>query len=112
MVQTPPAATGPVVDESSPDPVRYADGVVTIALTDLFRRLRLPVGADAVVDERAGYATSGVNGVGWVDTYTPQLIEADGSTTTTLVVINNGTTRNTSTWSMASTRRGSTTRRN
>ena len=34
---------------------------------------------------------SGVNGVGWVDTYTPQLIEADGSTTDTLVVINNGT---------------------
>ena len=38
-----------------------------------------------------GYAASGVNGVGWVDTYTPQLIEADGSTTNTLVVINNGT---------------------
>ena len=93
LVQTPPAATGPVVDESSPDPVRYADGVVTIAVTDLRSAgFGFPWAQTRSWTNGAGYAASGVNGVGWVDTYTPQLIEADGDDGNTLVVINNGTT--------------------
>ena len=48
------AAIGPIVNEFTFAPVRYGDGVVDIAETDLlFRRLRLPVGADALLDQRA-----------------------------------------------------------
>src|SRR6185437_4980878 len=39
-----------------------------------------------------GYASGSDNGSGWVDTYTPDLIQADGSTSNTLVLITNGNT--------------------
>jgi hypothetical protein len=39
-----------------------------------------------------GYATGSDNGSGWVDTYTPHLIQADGQTSNTLLLLTNGDT--------------------
>ncbi len=83
---------GPAVSSSSSDPVRYGDGTVTIAETDVYSAgFGFPWAQTRSWTNAAGYAQSGVNGVGWVDTYLPQLIRADGQTTTTLIIINNGT---------------------
>jgi hypothetical protein len=90
--QTNPNATGPTEDESTDDPVRYADGVVTIAETDVRSTgFGFPWGQTRSWTNGAGYAVNSDNGSGWVDTQTPQLLQADGSTNNTLIVINNGT---------------------
>jgi hypothetical protein len=81
----------PFRNTSTTDPVRYVDGVVTIALTDLYSTDAGFPWAQTRSWTNGGYAASGVNGVGWVDTYTPQLIMADGASTDTLVLIQNGT---------------------
>src|SRR5579883_2482437 len=82
----------PTPSSSTGQPVRYADGVVTIAETDLYSAgFGFPWAQTRSWTNGPGYS-NGVNGNGWVDTYTPQLIQADGSTNNTLIVIANGTT--------------------
>jgi RHS repeat-associated protein len=91
-IQTNTAAMGPMISTSSGDPVRYADGVVTIAQTDLHSDgAGFPWGQTRSWTNGSGYTTGSNNGNGWVDTYTPHLIEVNGSTNT-LFVIANGTT--------------------
>src|SRR5262249_22666551 len=76
------ASTGnPLPAESIAHPVRYADGVVTIAETDLHSDgFGFPWGQTRSWTNGPGYAAGSDNGSGWVDTYTPHLIQADGST--------------------------------
>src|SRR5579884_1667491 len=74
-------------------PVRYADGVATIATTDLHSSgFGFDWGQTRTWSNGAGYATGSDNGSGWVDTYTPHLIQADGSTSNTLIFLANGNT--------------------
>jgi hypothetical protein len=102
---------------STEAPVRYADGVVTIAQTDLHSDgFGFPWGQTrswsngpghpeyTIYQEDNGtdssstgfwftepnYSANSDNGNGWVDTYTPHLIEEDGSTANTLIYIANG----------------------
>jgi hypothetical protein len=76
----------------SSDPVRYADGVVNIAQTDLHSDgFGFPWGQTRSWTNGPGYAAGSDNGNGWVDTYTPHLIEDNGSTST-LIFIANGNT--------------------
>jgi RHS repeat-associated protein len=87
------SSTGPQVPQSSPAPVRYGDGVVTIAETDLHPEgFDFPWGQTRAWSNGPGYATGGDNGSGWVQTYAPHLLQADGSTSNTLIYIVNGTT--------------------
>jgi hypothetical protein len=75
------------------DPVRYGDGVVKLAETDLHSDgFGFPWGQTRSWTNGPGYATNSDNGPGWVDTYTPHLLQADGSTSNTLVYIANGVT--------------------
>ena len=73
--------------------MRYADGVATIAETDLHSNgFGFPWGQTRAWTNGPGYATNSDNGSGWVDTYTPHLLQADGSTNNTLIFIANGNT--------------------
>jgi YD repeat-containing protein len=73
--------------------VRYADGVATIAATDLHSSgFGFDWGQTRTWSNGAGYATGSVNGSGWVDTYIPHLIQSDGSTNNTIIFIANGDT--------------------
>ena len=85
-------------DQNAPLPdntdqlVRYADGVVTIAQTDLSSSgFGFPWAQNISWSNGPGYA-NGVNGNGWVDTYMPHLMQADGPTNNTLVLVANGNT--------------------
>ena len=90
-----PQALGAHVSQYSTAPVRYADGVVRIAATDLSSDgFGTPWGQTRSWTNGLGYATGGDNGNGWVDTQTPHLMQADGSTDDTIVAITNGTTAN------------------
>ncbi len=76
---------------STSQPVRYADGAVTIAATDLMSDgFGMPWGQTRTWTNAPGYAAATTNGVGWVDTQTPSLMQIDG--TTTLAEISNGVT--------------------
>jgi hypothetical protein len=87
------SSTGPLIPQSSPAPVRYGDGVVTIAATDLHPEgFDFPWGQTRAWTNGPGYATGGDNGSGWVQTYAPHLLQADGRTSNTLVYVVNGTT--------------------
>ncbi len=67
--------------------------MATIAETDLHSGgFGFPWGQTRTWSNGPGYATGSDNGNGWVDTYTPHLIQADGSTSNTLIVIANGDT--------------------
>jgi RHS repeat-associated protein len=76
----------------SAEPVRYADGVVRIAETDLHSDgFGFPWGQTRSWTNGPGYATGSDNGSGWVDTYTPHLLQADGSDNNSLLYVANGT---------------------
>jgi hypothetical protein len=84
-------ASGPA--QNSDNPVRYADGVATIAETDLHSDgFGFPWAQTRTWTNGPGYATNSDNGSGWVDTYIPHLLQADGSTNNTLILITNGDT--------------------
>ncbi len=78
----------------TPYPVRFADGTVNIAETDLHSdAFGFAWGQTRSWSNGPGYATGSDNGNGWVDTYTPHLIQAGGwAPNNTLAVIANGTT--------------------
>src|SRR5579875_1738968 len=60
----------------TPYPVRYADGVVSIAETDLHSDgFGFPWGQTRSWTNGQGYTQGGDNGNGWVDTYIPHLIQ-------------------------------------
>jgi RHS repeat-associated protein len=74
------------------EPVRYADGVVRIAATDLHSDgFGTPWGQTRSWSNGPGYATGSDNGSGWVDTYTPHLLQADGFDSNSLIYVANGT---------------------
>jgi hypothetical protein len=76
----------------SSQPVRYADGVVQIAETDLHSDgFGFPLGQTRSWSNGPGYATGGSNGAGWVDTYLPHLLQADGTDNGSLAYLANGT---------------------
>jgi YD repeat-containing protein len=84
-------ASGP--SQIFPWPVRYEDGVATIAETDLHSAgFGFDWGQTRTWTNGRGYATGSDNGSGWVDTYIPHLLQADGYTSNTLILINNGDT--------------------
>jgi RHS repeat-associated protein len=92
LLQANTDSTGPTIASASAD-VRYADGVATIAATDLQSDgFGFTWGQTRSWSNGAGYATGSVNGFGWVDTYIPHLLQADGSTNNTLIFIANGGT--------------------
>jgi hypothetical protein len=92
-VQPNPQSLGPVLSQSTLAPVRYGDGVASIAATDLHSEgSGFDWGQTRSWSSGTGYATGSVNGTVWVDTYIPHLIQADGSTANTLVVLLNSTT--------------------
>jgi hypothetical protein len=93
LVQAAPMLNAPMPKQATADPVRYADGVATIAATDLHADgFGFPWGQTRTWTNGPGYATGSDNGSGWVDTYTPHLIQADGATNNTLIYIANGDT--------------------
>jgi hypothetical protein len=93
VIQTSTANIGPAASESSVAPVRYADGVATVAATDLHSDgFGFPWGQTRSWTNGPGYAAGGDNGSGWVDTYTPHLLQADGFSNQTLILVSNGTT--------------------
>jgi hypothetical protein len=84
-------------------PVRFREGLgvqlpratrlVTIAETDLQSDgFGFPWGQTRSWTNGPGYATGSDNGSGWVDTYTPHLMQADGSTNQTVIFLANGNT--------------------
>jgi hypothetical protein len=67
--------------------------VVPITHTDLHSDgFGFPWGQTRTWTNGPGYATGSDNGSGWVDTYIPHLIQADGTTDNTLILITNGDT--------------------
>ncbi len=93
LPQPAPDKNAPAPKTSTDNPVRYADGVVTIAQTDLHSDgFGFPWGQTRSWTNGPGYATGSDNGSGWVDTYTPHLLQADGSTNNTIIFIANGNT--------------------
>jgi hypothetical protein len=90
MIQAAANASG-AANSSSPYPVRYADGVAQIANTDLASNgFGSRWAQTRSWTNGPGYAADGVNGVGWVDTWMPYLLQING--TTTLAAISNGMT--------------------
>jgi RHS repeat-associated protein len=93
LLRVNPASAGPIIPPVSPDPVRYADGVATIAATDLHSSgFGFDWGQTRTWSNGAGYAAGTANGSGWVDTYIPHLIQSDGSTNNSMIFIANGDT--------------------
>jgi RHS repeat-associated protein len=93
LLQAAADKNAPAPKQSTADPVRYMDGVVTLAATDLLANgFGFPWGQTRAWTNGPGYATGSDNGSGWVDTYIPHLIQADGSTSNTLILITNGNT--------------------
>jgi RHS repeat-associated protein len=87
------SSTGPQTNQSTGAPVRYADGVVTIAATDLHSdEAGFAWGQTRSWSNGPGYATGGDNGTGWVNSYAPHLLQADGQTSNSLIYVVNGTT--------------------
>jgi hypothetical protein len=83
----------PLPAESMSHPVRYADGVVTIAETDLHSDgFGFPWGQTRSWTNGPGYADGSDNGNGWVDTYTPHLIGEADNNGLHIIVVANGTT--------------------
>jgi hypothetical protein len=67
--------------------------MVELAETDLHSDgFGVPWGQTRAWTNGPGYATNSDNGNGWVDTYIPHLIQADGSTNDTLILLDNGNT--------------------
>jgi hypothetical protein len=88
-----PLSTGPTPPSTSGNPVRYADGTVIIAESDLHSDgFGFPWGQTRSWTNGTGYTTGSVNGNGWVDTQMPHILQADGSTSNTIVEIGNGST--------------------
>jgi hypothetical protein len=88
--QTNPNASGSTSGSSS-FPIRYADGVAQIASTDLMSNgFGSHWAQTRSWTNGPGYAADEVNGVGWVDTQMPYLLQIGG--TSTLAGISNGMT--------------------
>lgn len=87
------SSSGPSPTLSSSQPVRYYDGVVTLAETDLSSAgFGLPWGQTRSWTNGPGYAVGASNGSGWVATQAPHLIQADGTSNDTIIMVSNGTT--------------------
>ena len=83
---------GLAVSGKSGSPVRYADGTIQLAWSDLVSTgFGTPWGQTRNWTNGAGYASPGGNGTGMVDTQVPYLMQADGSTSNTIVLIASGT---------------------
>jgi YD repeat-containing protein len=88
-----PGNAGPNGRPWTKNPLRYADGVVKLGAADLSSAgFGVPWGQGRSWTNGPGYAAGGDNGNGWVDTQTPRLLQADGSTNTTIIAVSNGTT--------------------
>jgi hypothetical protein len=85
--------SGPVPKGMSVAPVRYFDGVIQLAETDLSSDgFTVPWGQTRSWTNGPGYAAGGSNGNGWVNTQLPHLLQADGSSNNSIVAVSNGTT--------------------
>jgi hypothetical protein len=93
---TPPLCDGPsgnIPSEFSEGPVRYADGVIKLSITDIESDgFGAPFSQTRSWSNDPGYAAAadGSGGNGWVDSSVPSLAEVSG--TSTLAVVSNGTT--------------------
>jgi hypothetical protein len=82
MEKTTTNADGDSSSGASSFPVRYADGVAQIAGTDLASwGFGTRWAQTRSWTNGPGYAADGVNGVGWVDTQMPYLLQIDGTST-------------------------------
>jgi hypothetical protein len=89
MQRAAPKASG--VSGKSSFPIRYSDGVTQIASTDLMSNgFGSHWAQTRSWTNGPGYAADSVNGVGWVDTWMPNLLEIGG--TSTIAAIGNGMT--------------------
>jgi RHS repeat-associated protein len=75
---------------SSPNPVRYFDGVALIAETDLSSDgFGTPWGQTRSWSNHPGYSFGSSNGSGWVDTQLPYLLRAETGDDTTIIEMSN-----------------------
>ena len=88
----PGAAAGVTPGMSSGNPVRYADGVLTYAATDLGGGTAAGWGLQRSWTNGTGYATRPDAGNGWVLTQAPALVRPAVGSDDTVVAITNGTT--------------------
>ena len=87
----PAGNSGP--NQSSANPVRYNDGIVTVTATDLSSgSLGLPWGQSRSWTNGAGYSFGSTNGNGWVISQAPHLLQADGTSNDTIILVTSGTT--------------------
>jgi RHS repeat-associated protein len=90
LVHSNPNTSGNVPQLNSQDLVRYNDGVVRVATTDLEADgFGMPWGQTRSWSNGPGYATGSANGSGWVDTQLPSLQQAGPNT---VVEVSNSTT--------------------
>src|SRR5579884_3169033 len=114
LKQQSPLVRAPAPSLNTSAPVRYTDGIVTIAETDLHSHAfgfpwgqtrswsNNPPSREGVLGAGSYGTLTGTNepeydqgsdnGYGWVDTYTPHLIEANNGSTNTLIYIANANT--------------------
>jgi hypothetical protein len=75
---------------SSPSLIRYFDGVVLIAETDLSSGgFGTPWGQTRSWSNHLGYSFGSSNGYGWVDTQLPYLLQAETGDNTTIIEMSN-----------------------
>jgi RHS repeat-associated protein len=92
LVRDASGTVGNVANPNSQGPVRYADGTVVIASTDLSSGgFGVPWGQTRSWTNGPGYADDSINGNGWVDTQLLSLQDVYGDRSV-LAVITNGTT--------------------
>ncbi len=92
VVTVPKQTSGATPAATSAAPVRYADGVVQLAETDLYTAGlgSHPWGQTRSWTNGPAYAAGTVLGNGWVITQLPHLMQADGSSNNTIVAVSNG----------------------
>jgi RHS repeat-associated protein len=81
----------PPPSSSGPNPVRYADGVVTVAADDLSGGLGVPWGVQRTWTNAPGVAARPDAGNGWVLSQNPFLVQAAAGYDNTIVAVSNGT---------------------
>jgi RHS repeat-associated protein len=93
LLCTPAGENGPTAPEFSDASVRYGDGVLKLAATDLTSDgFGTPWGQERSWSNGPGYAAGSDNGNGWVDTQQPHLLQANGTSSNSLALVSNATT--------------------
>ncbi len=92
ITTTPPTTNVDAPAGSGPDPVRYTDGVATIAADDLGGGLGTRWGVQRTWTNAPGYAVHPDAGNGWILSQNPYLIQQASGYDNTIIEVANGTT--------------------